>query len=343
MRALSELVRPNILKLKPYSSARDEFDQEGNVQLDANENPFESNYNRYPDPYQNELKKRLSELKGLNPVNLILGNGSDEIIDLILRTFCVPRQDNIISIKPSYGMYRVSAAINDVELIEVALKPDFSLNAQDLIAAINEKTKIIFLCSPNNPTGNTFDDLELVLLLENFNGIVVIDEAYIDFSVNNSWSKRLTEYPQLIVLQTLSKAFGLASLRVGMAWASSEIITVLNKVKPPYNVNGASQAIALEMLSDEKQLTLSIASIKEQKALLSRELKDVNVILKQFPSDANFILIKVENATELYDYLCSNKVVVRNRTNEYGCDNCLRVSVGTPLENKKLIKLLKNY
>ncbi|MEO9533193.1 MAG: histidinol-phosphate transaminase [Crocinitomicaceae bacterium] len=343
MKALTELVRDNILQLKPYSSARDEFKLDGCIQLDANENPFESGYNRYPDPYQNQLKQRLCDLKGMQSENLILGNGSDELIDLIIRTFCNPGIDNIIGLKPSYGMYQVSAAINDAELIEVALNGDFSLNVQRVLDACTKKTKLIFLCSPNNPTGNTFSSEEIDSLLNAFDGIVIIDEAYIDFSDQSSWTDRLSKFPQLVVLQTLSKSFGLASLRLGLAWASPELIAILNKVKPPYNVNGASQSLALKALENEAELNLQIQQILNERAWLEDELNKISIVQTVYPSEANFLLVKVDNANKLYEYLCANGVVVRNRTNQYGCVNCLRLSVGTPEENKELINRLKEF
>lgn len=338
---IKDLARENIWNLKPYSSARDEFSGSVKIQLDANENPFDNGLNRYPDPYQNELKSVLSEIKGVEIKNMILGNGSDELIDMLIRSFCEPRIDNILTVRPSYGMYKVSAAINDVELVEVDLNADFSLNVKALLEKVNSNTKLLMLCSPNNPSGNLLEVSAIEELLNSFNGLVVIDEAYIDFSKEISWSKRLSEYPQLVVLQTLSKFYGLASLRVGIGYASEEIVGLLNKVKPPYNVNGLSQESAIERIKNQKERNRLLESILNERTRLNQFLKASKLVQTVLPSDTNFLLVKFTDAERVYIALKDLGIVVRNRSNEPLCNNCLRITIGTPAENQELMNQLK--
>ncbi|GAA3788588.1 histidinol-phosphate transaminase [Corallibacter vietnamensis] len=342
---IDTLVRSNIKTIKPYASARDEYkDLRSDMMfLDANENPFENGVNRYPDPQQTALKQRLADIKKIPQSQILLGNGSDEVLDLIFRAFCEPNCDNIITLPPTYGMYSVLADINAVENIEVPLNSlDFQPKVDDVLRASNEQTKLLFLCSPNNPTANSFDASKIEKLISNFKGIVVIDEAYIDFSKNESWLNRINEFPNLIVTQTLSKAYGLAGIRLGVCYASVEIISVLNKIKPPYNVNELTQERALKQLNNLNEVKEQIQSLLESRKRIIEALKPISFIDKIYPSDANFILIKVDNATERYNQLIKKGIVVRNRTNQLGCENCLRITVGTKEENNKLIQALKS-
>ncbi len=341
--SIQNLIRENIKALTPYSSARDEFTEVADVYLDANENPFDNGYNRYPDPYQKSVKERLSQIKGVPAKNILLGNGSDEILDLIYRAFCEPKIDNVVSHNPSYGMYPVLAGINNVALRKVNLEEGFQLNAQTMIDASDENTKVFFICSPNNPSGNLLGKMEILKLLELKRGLVVIDEAYIDFSTEDSWIQALNKYENLVVCQTLSKAWGLAGIRVGMCFASEEIITVLNAIKPPYNVNELSQKTALQALNDEESFKQNLGTILEEKTKLEAALRSISSIKQIFPSDSNFILVRVANAGDLYNFLLKRKIIVRNRSKEYLCENCLRLTVGTPEENKKLIEGLREY
>jgi histidinol-phosphate aminotransferase len=341
--SLDTLVRDNIRNLKPYSSARDEFNGSNCIQLDANESPFASDLNRYPDPYQKELKKVFGELRNIDPSNVIVGNGSDEIIDLIIRAFCEPNQDRILGMEPSYGMYQVSAAINSVSYDTFELNETFNFEADQLIKSLNKNTKIVFLCSPNNPTGNLLDQKEIEKLLEAYNGIVVLDEAYIDFSDSDSWINTLDKHPYLIVIQTLSKSFALASLRVGFGICSSEIISVLNKIKPPYNVNSLSQTQSIQVLSNPKQTESQISVILQERETVIAGLQTLKYVKRVFPSSANFVLVKFENSKAIFSYLIENQIVVRDRSNLTGCENCLRISIGTPNENSTLLKILKAY
>ncbi|MDP9081817.1 MAG: histidinol-phosphate transaminase [Bacteroidota bacterium] len=346
-RGLGGLLRENIKNLTPYSSARDEYQGEASVFLDANENaygsPLEQAYNRYPDPLQFEVKKRLTEIKGVPPRNIFLGNGSDEAIDILFRSFCNPGVDNVILVPPTYGMYQVSANINDVAVKNVPLTEEFQLNLEGIAEAIDEHTKLIFICSPNNPTGNSIDRTDVETLLANFSGIVVVDEAYINFSRQKTFIQELTEYANLVVLQTLSKAWGLAGLRVGMAFASEEIIEVMNKVKPPYNVNEASQQLALQALANVDLVNLWIKETLQQRDLLVLGLKDFDFVVDIYPSDANFILVKTTNANGIYDFLVNQGIIVRNRSKVELCEGCLRITVGTPDENNILLKTLQNF
>ncbi|WP_339916598.1 histidinol-phosphate transaminase [Yeosuana marina] len=339
---IQNLIRPSIKALKPYSSARDEFQGVPSemVFLDANENPFENGVNRYPDPHQNKLKVLLSEIKQVPTQNILLGNGSDEVLDLIFRMFCEPNKDNVIILPPTYGMYEVLANLNAVETIKVPLSDTFEPKVEDILNAANINSKLLFLCSPNNPSGNSFQSKAIECLLKEFNGIVVIDEAYIDFSKEQSWLSRLEEFPNLIITQTLSKAYGMAGIRLGLCFASTEIISVLNTIKPPYNVNELTQQKAFENLSQPNLAKNQITDILQEREVLINELKKIRFVSKIYPSDANFVLIKVDNANKRYDQLISKGIVIRNRTTQYGCDNCLRITVGTVFENKRLIKVL---
>jgi histidinol-phosphate aminotransferase len=344
---INKILRENIKNLTPYSSARDEFQGEASVYLDANENafgsPLEEQYNRYPDPMQYDVKKRLSEIKGLPVRNIFLGNGSDEAIDVVFRSFCNPGVDNVILVPPTYGMYEVSANINDIKTKKVTLTEDFQLNLEGIAQAIDKNTKLIFICSPNNPTGNSINREDVETLLNNFNGIVVVDEAYINFSRQKSFIQELTEYSNLVVLQTLSKAWGLAGLRVGMAFASEEIIEVMNKVKPPYNVNESSQQLALKALGNVEQVNGWIKETLLQRDKLVLALKDLDFVLDIYPSDANFILVKTTDAKGIYNYLVSQGIIVRDRSKVELCEGSLRITIGTPAENEKLIDTLKTF
>lgn len=340
---IENLLRENIKNIKPYSSARDEYQEVSDdmVFIDANENPFNTNVNRYPDPQQTKVKERLSELKRI-PVNqMLLGNGSDEVLDLIFRAFCEPNQDNVIILPPTYGMYTVLANLNAVEMIEVTLNGDFEPNVDEIINQQNKNSKLLFICSPNNPTANSFNVSSLQRLIKSFNGIVVIDEAYIDFSTQESWLSRLNEFPNLIVTQTLSKAFGLAGIRLGVCYASESIITVLKKIKPPYNINQLTQDKALERLHSIENVKAEINMIRNERAILIEALESITLVKKVYPSDANFLLVKVDDADSRYKQLIVKGIVARNRTNQPLCENCLRFTIGTSVENKILIEKLK--
>lgn len=344
---LQNLLRKNIKELIPYSSARDEFKGEASVYLDANENsygsPLNESFNRYPDPLQFKVKKRLSEIKGVPPQNIFLGNGSDEAIDILFRAFCNPGSDNVITVPPTYGMYEVSANINDVEVRKIKLKTDFQLNMEGIVEAIDEHTKIIFICSPNNPTGNSINRDDIETILANFNGLVVIDEAYINYSRQKTFIQELTEYSNLVVLQTLSKAWGLAGLRVGMAFASEEIIEIFNKVKPPYNINEASQALALQALQNVEQVNSWIKETVAEREKLTSELNTIESVLTIYPSDANFILVKTIKPNEIYQFMVNRGIIVRDRSKVELCEGCLRITIGTPNENEILIEAFKNF
>ncbi len=339
---IQKLVRPHIADLQPYSSARDEFDafEREIVYLDANENPFDNGVNRYPDPQQRKLKEVIARRRGVAANQLLLGNGSDEVLDLIFRAFCIPNQDKIIVMPPTYGMYRVLANINCISLDEVSLNNDFQLVTKDILNQISSQTKAIFLCSPNNPSGNSFRRGDILTLLQSFTGLLVIDEAYIDFSTQKSLASDLPSYPNLIITQTLSKAYGLAGIRLGICMASEEIINILNKIKPPYNINSLTQERAISALEDwdttQRQITQLIA---ERKGLFA-QLEKISFVEKVYPSDANFLLVRVDDANKRYAQLIQNNIVVRNRSKQVGCENCVRLSVGTPQENQILIETL---
>lgn len=344
---LNNILRENIKNLTPYSSARDEYTGEGSVFLDANENafgsPLSNAYNRYPDPMQHQVKLRLSGIKGLPVRNIFLGNGSDEAIDILFRSFCNPGVDNVVIVPPTYGMYQVSANINDVEAKKVLLTEEYQLDLEGIAEAIDKNTKLIFICSPNNPTGNSINRDDIETLLANFNGIVVIDEAYINYSRQKTFIQELTEYSNLVVLQTLSKAWGLAGLRVGMAFASEEIIEVMNKVKPPYNVNEASQLLALEALGNVAQVNEWIKETLQERDKLVLNLKEFDFVLDIYPSDANFILVKTTDARGIYDFLVQHGIIIRDRSKVELCEGCLRITIGTPDENKTLTETLQQY
>jgi len=335
---IENLIRENIKSLKPYSSAREEFKNSASnlVYLDANENPFDTGLNRYPDPQQNLVKAALAKIKNVSREQLLLGNGSDEVLDLIFRVFCEPKVDTVIALPPTYGMYEVLANTNDVGLIE-----NYQPNVDEILKAQNSQTKLLFLCSPNNPTANSFNADKIETLIKKFTGIVVIDEAYIDFSSQESWTRRLNEFPNLIVIQTLSKAYGLAGIRLGACYSSTKIISVLNKIKPPYNVNQLTQQTALKALQNSIKTNNEIAIIISERNQLIIDLEEISFIVKVYPSDANFLLVKVDNAIVRYHQLVEHKIIVRNRTNLPLCENCLRFTVGTKEENKKLMNTLK--
>ena len=341
---INQLVRENIKGLQPYSSARDEYSDSSTqdmVFLDANENPFENGVNRYPDPQQNQVKEILSKLKKVAPKNIVLGNGSDEVLDLIFRAFCEPNIDNIITLPPTYGMYSVLANINAIENTKVLLTDRFQPKVTEILKHVNPRTKILFLCSPNNPSGNSFSTEKVETLLREFKGLVVIDEAYIDFSDEKSWLERMEEFPNLIITQTLSKAYGLAGIRLGVCYASQEIISILNKIKPPYNVNELTQQRAVERLSKTEEVSLEILEIKNQRTALISRLETIPFIQKIYPTACNFVLIKVDDATKRYQQLIAKGIVIRNRTTQPLCENCLRITIGTEEENTTLWNALK--
>jgi histidinol-phosphate aminotransferase len=340
---IENLIRENIKSLKPYSSAREEFKNSASnlVYLDANENPFDTGLNRYPDPQQNLVKAALAKIKNVSREQLLLGNGSDEVLDLIFRVFCEPKVDTVIVLPPTYGMYEVLANTNDVKILNISLLDNYQPNVDEILKAQNSQTKLLFLCSPNNPTANSFNADKIETLIKKFTGIVVIDEAYIDFSSQESWIGRLNEFPNLIVIQTLSKAYGLAGIRLGACYSSTKIISVLNKIKPPYNVNQLTQQTALKALQNSIKTNNEIAIIISERNKLKTDLEEISFIMKVYPSDANFLLVKVDNAIVRYNQLVEYGIIVRNRTNQPICENCLRFTVGTKEENKKLMKTLK--
>lgn len=344
MKTLQELVRPNIWRLKPYSSARDEYSgTEASVFLDANENPYNNPNNRYPDPLQRELKAHLAQIKKVPAENIFLGNGSDEAIDLVFRAFCEPRIDNVVAIDPTYGMYQVCAEVNDVEYRKVLLDESFQFSADRLLAASDAHTKLMFLCSPNNPSGNNLCRSEIEKLLGSFDGIVVVDEAYIDFSDARSFLLDLKKYPNIVVLQTFSKAWGCAAIRLGMAFASEEIVAVFNKIKYPYNVNLLTQKQALQMVLRPYEVERWVKILKEERTWLEAAFRDLPCTVQLFPSDANFFLVRVTDAVSIYCYLVSQGIIVRNRHSVTLCGNCLRITVGTRPENEQLLHALRHY
>ena len=343
MKELKEIVRKNIYSLKPYSSARNEFKGEASIFIDANENPYDTPYNRYPDPLQIQVKEKISALKGVSVENIFLGVGSDEPIDLLYRIFCEPQKDNVVALEPTYGMYAVCADINNVEYRTVSLKENYKFSAEELLAATDENSKIIWLCSPNNPTGNALDATEIEKVLKNFSGIVAVDEAYIDFSSQPSYLKVLKEYPNMVVLQTFSKAWGSAGVRLGMAFASEEIIKIFNKVKYPYNVNVLTQRYAIKLLANFSQVEKKVKAILKNREKLEKQLAKVECVKEVYPTDANFILVKTIDSDAIYKYLIEKGIVARNRNGITLCDNCIRITVGTAEENKQVIAALKNF
>lgn len=340
---IEKLLRENIRSLQPYSCARDEFKGEASVYLDANENPYNAPFNRYPDPLQWEVKEQISKIKLVPAENIFLGNGSDEPIDLLYRAFCEPSVDNVVAIEPTYGMYKVSAAINDVEYRKVLLDDNFQFSADKLLAATNLYTKIIWLCSPNNPTGNSLNHDEIIKLLSSFEGIVVVDEAYIDFASEASFSEKLTQFPNLVILQTFSKAWGSAAIRLGMAFASLEIITVLNKIKYPYNINILTQKQALKALQNADQVKEWVKTLLAERTVLVEALQKLPFVQHIYPTDANFVLVKVDDANAIYQYLVNKSIIVRNRNTVSLCLGCVRITVGTPEENKILLEELMQF
>ncbi len=342
---LNKLLRPHLLNLKSYSSARDEYTGTLGIFLDANENPFgtpgEQAYNRYPDPYQHALKEKISRIKDIAPERIFLGNGSDEPIDLLIRAFCEPGEHNICIMPPTYGMYEVSARINNVGIITAPLNDDFSLNAEKVLAQIDAHTRLIFVCSPNNPTGNSLNVYEIHKILKGFEGLVVVDEAYIDYSIQDSLVSQLDAYPNLVVLQTFSKAWGMAGLRLGMTFASMELISLLNKIKPPYNISAATQKIALEVLdhvAEKEKMVTETFALREE---LSQQLLELKMVLKVYPSDANFLLVKTIKAREVYKRLIEKLIILRDRSNVLLCEDCLRITVGTKDETDSLMLALR--
>lgn len=340
---LEDLLRHNVKQMKPYASARDEYKTDGRkmIFLDANENPFGSELNRYPDPQQEFLKNQFAAQKAVGRDNILLGNGSDEVLDLLYRAFCTPRRDNVIMLPPTYGMYGVLADLNEVEKREIALTPDFEPDSPRILEHVDQNTKMIFLCSPNNPTGNSFSESAVLELLTHFHGLLVIDEAYIDFSRSEGWLPKLKEFPNLVVTQTLSKAYGLAGIRLGICYASQEIIQVLNKIKPPYNINALTQQKAYEKLLRTDEVEQEVEKIISQREFLQKELKKIRFVKQVFASDANFLLTRVDDADLRYQQLLSKGIVVRNRSRQPGCENSMRFTVGSLKENIQLLKVLQ--
>ena len=344
MFSISKLIRANIQRLSPYRSARDEFKdiRSSKIFLDANENPYQSRANRYPDPQQIQLKAVLAKLKNVQASQILLGNGSDEVLDLIFRAFCEPAKDKVIILPPTYGMYKVLANTNDIEVKEVCLTTDFQPMVGEILLAMDAHTKLLLLCSPNNPTGNLLSRQAIETLLNTFDGLVVIDEAYIDFASQESWLHSLEAYPNLIITQTFSKAYGMAGIRLGVCYASEAIIAVLNKIKPPYNVNSLTQRYALKRLRNLSRINRETDQLLKQRALLAAALEKIAVVEKVYPTDANFILVRVDDADKRYQQLIDLGIVVRNRSTQPLCHNTLRLTVGSQRENKKLINALKN-
>lgn len=340
---LNNLIRENIKKLTPYSTARDEYEGDKGIFLDANESPFNNQLNRYPDPHQRKLKEEIALLKNVNAKNILLGNGSDEVIDLLFRAFCEPGKDNCIILPPTYGMYKVAANVNDVEIKEVKLTTDFQPDVVGIKKNIDKNTKLIFFCSPNNPTGNLADKNSVLEIAENFNGIVIVDEAYIDFSQQESFISELNNYPNIVVMQTLSKAWGLAAIRLGVLFASEEIVSVLNKIKPPYNISLMSQFIALGALEKKQMKEENVKIILQQREFLKAELKKIKSVIHIYPSDANFLLVKFDDAKKIFDYLIQEKIIVRDRSKVELCEGCLRITVGTAEENGWVLEKLRIY
>jgi len=343
MRTLEQLVRPNIKSLKPYSSARDEYSGVEAIFLDANENPFNDPYNRYPDPYQRKLKAKIAELKNISSNSLFLGNGSDEPIDLSFRAFCEPGVDNIVSIDPTYGMYQVAADINNIAVRKVKLTSEFELDVDALLKATDSNTKLLFICSPNNPTGNSFKKKDIEKILNEFNGITILDEAYIDFVPEKSFLPELSKYPNLIILQTFSKAWGMAGIRLGMAFASPEIVSVFNHIKYPYNINILTQQKAFDLLQNPEAKDEWVNILNNEKEILKENLNQFSFVEKIYPSDANYLLIKTEKPLAIYDFLVEQGIIIRNRSTVSLCEGCLRITIGSESENASLLDALKKY
>lgn len=341
---LQSIIRPSIRNMKAYSSARDEFQNTADdlVFLDANENPYSNNLNRYPDPQQRLLKHKLSHLKTISTEQILIGNGSDEVLDLLIRACCEPNQNSILTMPPTYGMYGVLARLNAVEIQEVPLTSEFQIDTKSVLNAVNSNTKLILICSPNNPSGNVLDNTAIEQILIQFKGLVIIDEAYVDFSKHPSWLSRLDYFPNLVVTQTLSKAYGLAGIRLGICYASLKIISVLNKIKPPYNINILTQNAALKGILNQNIVKRQIEMILSERDILIHKLNQLHFVKTVFPSDSNFVLIRVDDANLRYRQLIQNDIIVRNRHGQLYCDNCLRITVGTPEDNLKLIQILNN-
>ncbi|WP_221392326.1 histidinol-phosphate transaminase [Dyadobacter sp. NIV53] len=344
---LNKVLRPHILNLSPYSSARDEYTGHVGIFLDANENPYgsvtEENYNRYPDPHQNDIKRKLAPIKNINIERIFLGNGSDEPIDLLVRATCTPGKDRVLIMPPTYGMYEVSASIHDVLIDKVSLTADYQIDVEAVISAITPETKIIWICSPNNPSGNVMKEKDIETILENFSGLVVVDEAYVDFTDSESWLHRLDSYPNLVVLQTFSKAWGLAGLRAGMCFTSKELVYILNKIKAPYNISQPAQQALLIGLDSVAKMTEMVQDILKERSSLCTMLENLSLVNKVFPSDANFLLVKFDDAKAIMDYLLKETIIVRDRSRVHLCEGCLRITVGTKEENEALIESLKKY
>ena len=340
---IEQLIRPNILRLKPYTSARTEYKGQADILLDANENPYETGLNRYPDPLQVALKAHISQIKGLEKDHIFLGNGSDEVIDLLIRIFCVPGQDHILTLPPTYGMYKVSADVADVGVKEIPLDDDFQPVPIEVLKAETSNSKILFICHPNNPTGNAMDLDRMIHLLTHFKGIVVVDEAYIDFTNKPSVLELVKDFPNLVVMQTFSKAWGLAGIRLGMAFTSPIIVQYLNKVKPPYNINVLTQKAALQALENNQNKQDWVQELVTQRHVLQEKLIEYPFVEKIFPSDTNFLLVRVNDPNELYQYLIKQKIIVRNRSTTLNCEGCLRFTIGNPTENKRLMQALNAY
>lgn len=342
---LEKILRPHLINLIPYSSARDDFSGKARIYLDANENAYGStagnSWNRYPDPYQKTLKDKIASLKGVKPEQTFLGNGSDEPIDLLIRAFCIPATDHLITMPPTYGMYSVSANINQVENVQVPLTKDYQLDLDSILNKINEHTKLIFICSPNNPTGNSLDATAIETIIKSAQGLVVLDEAYIDYSSNKGFLNQLNKFPNLVILHTFSKAWGMAALRLGMAFAHSDIIAILNKIKPPYNISGPIQEMVLTALEQKSRKEKIVKQTLHQRHILNQMLQQNRKVISVAPSDANFLLVKLNNANQIYKKLISHEIIVRDRSKVILCDDCLRITVGTPEENQKLIEVME--
>jgi histidinol-phosphate aminotransferase len=343
MADFEKLLRKNIINLNPYSSARHEYLDKHAIYFDANENPYNIPYNRYPDPFQSELKTRLSVIRGVKPDNIFTGNGSDEIIDLLIRAFCEPAGDNILIPEPSYGMYEVCARINDVGIKKALLKHDFNLDTQKILDQADKSTKLVFICSPNNPTANSFGEKDIIKILNEFNGVVIIDEAYIDFASHEGFIKHIGSYPNLVILQTFSKAWGMAGIRLGLGFGNPGLINILNRIKYPYNVSLLTQKAALEMLERRSEVEMWVRNIIEQRKFLEENLRQMSFVRKVFPSDANFLLVKVDDPEVVCRRLESSKLIVRNRSKMPLCENCIRITVGTAIENKILVDNMLKY
>lgn len=343
MSGIEELLRKNIIDLQPYSSAREEYSGQDAIFLDANENPFYTGANRYPDPLQQKLKVRIGQIKNLHHEQIFLGNGSDEAIDLLIRAFCEPGEDNIISMKPSYGMYKVCADINDVEFREVLLTSDYQLDKEKILTACDDKSKLLFLCSPNNPTSNSYYRDDIIYLLENFNGIIVLDEAYIDYSQNESLLPLLPNYPNLVILQTLSKAWGMAGIRIGMALTSREVVSILSKIKYPYNVNKLTQQFALERLNGLEEKDMWVKQIIDERDKMRIWLSELPFVEEILPSDSNFLMVRFRDAKQVYKYLMDKKIIVRDRSKVPLCEGCLRITIGLKNENTALLTALGEF